>query len=472
MVTSSDRVQRPQSLWEDTLLEEERCAEAPFDGSLTVDITIIGAGLTGLWSAYYLADKLPDASIAVIDAHGVGFGASGRNGGWASALLPMGLERVQREHGRDAAISLQSAMHDTLDEIEQVLQHEHIDAGAHRGGTITAARSAPQLVRVAHEVKTYEKLGFGDDYQLLDAQSARNVCNMSELRGALQTPHCIAVHPAKLTHGIGRSVLRKGVNVLAPVRAMNIRRGFVDTDKGSIATKYIVQATEGYTSQLANQHRNMVPLYSMMIATEPLTDDVWAAIGLSDRPTFDDTRHLIVYGQRTADGRFAFGGRGAPYHFGSAIKPTFDTNNTMRNRIHQALIELFPTIRDAKITHHWGGPLGIPRNWACSVNANWEVGVITAGGYVGDGVSATNLFGRIVADLIASRELDHGQHSPSELLRLPVVGPLSRRWEPEPIRWIGINSGRLAARIADRSEERTGRKSRFWGGFIDGLLRR
>jgi glycine/D-amino acid oxidase-like deaminating enzyme len=253
---------------------------------------------------------------------------------------------------------------------------------------------------------------------------------------------------------------------------MNIRRGFVDTDKGSIATKYIVQATEGYTSQLANQHRNMVPLYSMMIATEPLTDDVWATIGLSDRPTFDDTRHLIVYGQRTADGRFAFGGRGAPYHFGSAIKPTFDTNNTMRNRIHQALIELFPTIRDAKITHHWGGPLGIPRNWACSVNANWEDGVITAGGYVGDGVSATNLFGRIVADLIASRELDHGQHSPSELLRLPVVGPLSRRWEPEPIRWIGINSGRLAARIADRSEERTGRKSRFWGGFIDGLLRR
>lgn len=322
MVTSSEWAHRPQSLWEDTLLDEERCAEEPFDGSLSVDITIVGAGLTGLWSAYYLAEKLPDASIAVIDAHGVGFGASGRNGGWASALLPMGLQRVEREHGRGAAISLQSVMHDTLDEIERVLEHEHIDAGAQRGGTITAARSAPQLDRVAHEVATYEQFGFGDDYQLLDAQSARNICNMSELRGALHTPHCLAVHPAKLTHGVGRAVLRKGVNLLAPVRATNVRRGFVDTDKGPIATKYIVQATEGYTSQMANQHRNMVPLYSMMIATEPLTDDVWAAIGLTDRPTFDDTRHLIVYGQRTADGRLAFGGRGAPYHFGSAIKST------------------------------------------------------------------------------------------------------------------------------------------------------
>lgn len=472
MRNPSTHLERPRSLWEDTLTDAERCDEQPLGESMTADITVIGAGLTGLWAAYYLADKLPDASIAVIDASGVGFGASGRNGGWASALLPMGLERLEREHGNASAIALQTAMHNTLDEIERVLDAEQIDAGSQRGGTFTAARTSPQLARVTHEVETYQRFGFSDDYTFLDSRAAAEMCSMTELAGAMYTPHCLAVHPAKLTHGVARAVLRKGVRIFAPVRAISVRRGVVDTDQGPISTKYIVQATEGYTSELRHQHRNMVPLYSMMIATEPLSNDMWASIGLEHRPTFDDTRHLIVYGQRTADGRFAFGGRGAPYHFGSAIQQKFDANSTMKDRIHRALVELFPITREVAITHHWGGPLGIPRNWACTVNADWDTGVITAGGYVGDGVSATNLFGRIVADLIADRELDHGQHTGSELLRLPVVGPLSRRWEPEPIRWIGINAGRFAARIADRSEHRSGKNSRFWGGVVDGLLRR
>ena len=472
MSTTHQHIQRPNSLWEDTLSADERCAEEPLESSMSADITIIGAGLTGLWSAYYLSQQLPDADIVVIDTAGVGFGASGRNGGWASALLPMGLERIEREHGRDAATQLQTEMHSTLDEIQRVLAAESIDAAEQRGGTFTAARSAPQLKRVAHEVSTYQRFGFGDEYHFLNGAAASDVCNMSELAGAMFTPHCIAVNPAKLTHGIGRAVVRNGVRILSPVRATALGRGSVTTDRGTISTKYIVQATEGYTSDIDGQHRNMVPLYSMMIATEPLPDDMWDTIGLANRPTFDDTRHLIVYGQRTADGRLAFGGRGAPYHFGSAIRPTFDTNTTMRNRIRAALVDLFPAVRDARITHHWGGPLGIPRNWACSVHANWSDGIVTAGGYVGDGVSATNLFGRIVADLITEREHDSGQHDRSDLLRLPVVGPLSRRWEPEPIRWMGINAGRVAARFADMSEHRTGKTSRFLGGVIDGLLRR
>ena len=165
---------------------------------------------------------------------------------------------------------------------------------------------------------------------------------MSELAGAMFTPHCIAVNPAKLTHGIGRAVVRNGVRILSPVRATAFGRRSVTTDRGTISTKYIVQATEGYTSDIDGQHRNMVPLYSMMIATEPLPEDMWNTIGLANRPTFDDSRHLIVYGQRTADGRLAFGGRGAPYHFGSAIRPTFDTNTTMRNRIAPRSSTCFP----------------------------------------------------------------------------------------------------------------------------------
>ena len=154
MSSTHQYIQRPNSLWEDTLSADDRCVEEPLESSIRADITIIGAGLTGLWSAYYLSQQLPDADIVVIDSAGVGFGASGRNGGWASALLPMGLERIEREHGRDLATQLQTEMHSTLDEIQRVLAAESIDAAEQRGGTFTAARSAPQLKRVAHEVST------------------------------------------------------------------------------------------------------------------------------------------------------------------------------------------------------------------------------------------------------------------------------------------------------------------------------
>ncbi|MGA1345181.1 MAG: NAD(P)/FAD-dependent oxidoreductase [Ilumatobacteraceae bacterium] len=443
------------------------------DGTIVCDVAIVGAGLTGLWSALYLARRRPTLSIVVLDAHGVGFGASGRNGGWSSALLPMGLDRMAREHGRDRAIAMQRAMIATLDEIESVLSTEGIDAHWARGGSFTGARNAPQLERVRHEVEQYHRFGFGeDDHRLLTATEAAATCNMTGVVGAHHTPHCAAVNPARLTHGIGRVVRAAGVRVLAPVRATAVAPGRVETDHGVVRAHHVVRATEGYTPTLAGQRRSVIPLYSMMVATEPLPASVWDTIGLKRRETFDDTRHLIIYGQRTADDRLAFGGRGAPYHFGSRIDPSFDTDERVRRSIVDALVELFPAVADHAITHHWGGPLAAPRDWACSVDLDRRTGLVSAGGYVGDGVSTTNLAGRTVAALIDA-DLTGERHAEDlDLLALPWVGHRSRRWEPEPVRWIGINAGRRAATLADRAEDRTGRPSRFWGGVIDGLLRR
>ena len=468
---SRTSTRRPDSLWEASLTSDTRCESEPWEHGLEADITIIGAGLTGLWTAYYLSGALPDAKIIVLDLAGVGFGASGRNGGWASALLPMGLNRLEREYGREFAVATQHAMHSTLDEIIRVTEAEQIDAGVTKGGTITAARSRPQLDRVRHEVETYARFGFEDDYHLLNAEEAAAICNMTGIQGALHTPHCCAVNPAQLTHGIGRAVRRRGVRIIAPACATSIRRGVVTTTHGDVRTRYVVRATEGYTSMLPGQRRASIPLYSMMVATEPLSDDVWQTIGLHDRPTFDDTRHLIIYGQRTADGRFAFGGRGAPYHFGSRIDDSFDSNEQVRLRIISTLRDLFPALHDAQFTHHWGGPLAVPRDWACGIDTDWKNGIITAGGYVGDGVSTTNLFGRIVTDLIADRELPDYEPKVQQD-HLPFINRKTRRWEPEPLRWAGINGGRLAAGLADRLETRTQRPSRFFGGVIDGLLRR
>ena len=472
MVGTSHDLMGSGSLWDDTLDSSLRCPTTPMEGPVSCDVAIVGAGMTGLWSAYYLADRIPNLSICVIEANEVGFGASGRNGGWASALLPMGLEKMSRLHGRDAAIAMQRAMYATLDEIERVTIAEGIDAQMSRGGSITAARTGPQFERIRHELETYQRFGFDeDDVRILSASEASAICSMTSLQGALHTPHCAAVHPGALTHGIGRATLRRGVRILAPVRATAIESGRVETDCGTIRAHHIIRATEGYTSQLSGLHRAMLPLYSMMVATEPLSDEIWDQIGLADRPTFDDARHMIIYGQRTADGRLAFGGRGAPYHFASNIDPAHDTDPRVCELIIDSLVELFPVLRNTVFTHHWGGPLGAPRDWSCSVDLDRRTGIAVAGGYVGDGVSTTNLAGRTVASLVAS-DLEGGRHNDDDLLRLPWVGHRSRRWEPEPFRWLGINAGRRAAALADRGEERSGRPSKFWGPIVDGLIGR
>ncbi|MEZ5295641.1 MAG: FAD-binding oxidoreductase [Ilumatobacteraceae bacterium] len=261
---------------------------------------------------------------------------------------------------------------------------------------------------------------------------------------------------------------RRGVTIVEGVTAHELAPRRVVTSRGAIRTETIVQATEGYTSRLPGQRRAMLPIYSLMIATAPLPDDAWREIGLADRPTFADGRHLIVYGQRTADGRFAFGGRGAPYHFGSRIDPAFDHDDAIRDLLTESLTRLFPAVAGVPITHHWGGVLAAPRDWHCTVRHDARTGLAVAGGYAGDGVSTTNLAGRTLAALIGGPSAD----GDDDLLRLPWVGHRSRRWEPEPLRWLGVNAGRAAARRADLAEARTDRSSRLWGGLMSAILGR
>jgi glycine/D-amino acid oxidase-like deaminating enzyme len=229
----------------------------------------------------------------------------------------------------------------------------------------------------------------------------------------------------------------------------------VRTRGGTVRAEFVVRATEAWTPTLPGHAREIVPVYSLMVATEPLSAAFWSRAGLESRTTFADHRHMIIYGQRTADDRMAFGGRGAPYHFGSTISPTFDREPAVHALLRQTLTELFPEVADARFTHAWGGPLGIPRDWHSSVGLDRATGLAWAGGYVGDGVSTTNLAGRTLADLITGAD--------TPLTQLPWVGHESPRWEPEPLRWLGVNAGLWTMKLADRSESRRGRPSRLAG---------
>jgi glycine/D-amino acid oxidase-like deaminating enzyme len=453
---------RRLSFWHDTVPDSLEPGPV-LDQDTQADVAIAGAGLTGMWTAYYLNKADPAMKIVVCEREIAGFGASGRNGGWCSALFPASLTKLERMAGRESAIAMYRAMQRTVDEVGKVSADEGIDCHWAKGGTIQFARSPAQVQRARQEVHEARLFGFDEsDLRLLSAQEAREYGRVTNLLGGVYTPHCAAIHPARLARGLAGVLRARGVTIFEKTPVQRIEPGRLVTPGGTVTARHVIRATEGYTAQLPGSERAVVPVYSLVVATAPLPDEVLTEIGLATRPTFNDLRHLIVYGQRTADNRLVFGGRGAPYHFGSAIEPRFDRVPAVFSALRSTLGELFQPLKNVTITHTWGGPIGIARDWCASVGLDPATGVGWAGGYVGDGLSTTNLAGRTLADLVTGTD--------SELVRLPWVGHRSPDWGPEPMRWLGVNAGLRVMNWADRSEIRTGRSSRA-AAAVSGFLR-
>ena len=450
------------SFWHDAL-PQPVIARPALPGDREADIAIVGAGYTGLWTAYYLKKSDPSLRIVVLESEYAGFGASGRNGGWCSAIFPSSLGKVAKVAGsREAAIALQRALNDTVDEVGAVAEAEGIDCHYAKGGTLVLARTPVQLERAREEIAEYREYGFGEqDHRLLTADEARAELDATDVLGATYTPHCAAIQPARLVRGLAEVVERMGVEIFEQTPVTSIWHGEARTPHGNVRAETVVRATEGYTRTIAGFKRALAPVYSLMLATEPLTDEQWAEIGLTRRQTFSDGRHLIIYGQRTADGRLAFGGRGAPYHYGSSIKPEYDSHERVHAELKRVLDEMFPVLRAVPVARTWGGALGVPRDWFASVGLDRAAKLAWAGGYVGDGVGAANLAGRTLADLIRGER--------TELTALPWVGHRSPTWELEPLRWFGANLGLRVMDGADAEEARTGRPSRraaLFGRFL------
>ena len=380
--------------------QADRVARSALPGPTDADVCVVGAGYTGLWTAYYLARAAPDLRVVVLEQRFAGYGASGRNGGWLTNSITGGRDRYVRTHGAAAAHALQVALNDTVEEVLRVIEAEGIDAGVARGGELTVATNAAQWARL--------------------------------------------------------------------------------TSRGSITARHVVRATEGFTTRLPGERRTWLPMNSSMIVTAPLPAGSWADIGWAGREVLGDAAHAYVYAQRTADDRIALGGRGVPYRFGSRLpdparggRPARSAGWTRGGRIgdcparrgrigdsdcdgatppgtvrslHAALRRLFPAAGDVAIERAWSGVLGVPRDWTATVGLDSATGLAWAGGYVGTGVAAANLAGRTLTDLLLGRS--------TALIALPWVDHRVRRWEPEPLRWLGVRGLYAAYRAADRAEHR------------------
>ncbi|HEY5438923.1 MAG TPA: FAD-dependent oxidoreductase [Acidimicrobiales bacterium] len=434
-----------------------------------MDVAIVGGGFTGLWTARELLRRDASLRVCVLEKEVCGFGASGRNGGWASGLFPMSHDAVIRRYGEDRFHHLRHVLQGAVGDLGASLALDGIDANFVHGGTLTFARSAMQRERLEEEITHARELGIGpNDLEWLEGDALEAHGTVSGALGATYSPHCARLEPVRAVRGLSDVVERLGANIFEHTPVVRIvpgtrgHRPEVVTVGATVHATYVVRATEGFTPTLPGERRTVVPLYSLMIATGPLSAAFWTEVGFGHYETFADDRHLIIYGQRTADDRIAFGGRGAPYHFGSVVEDRFDTNASVFQKLDVTLHELFPSL-DADITHRWGGPLAMPRDHSPFVRVDYESGLASAGGYTGDGVVLSHVSATALADLLVSPDVE------SEFTVLPFVQHESRRWEFEPFRWLGINTGLGLAGWADRVEERHGRTSRA-SALLDRLV--
>lgn len=425
---------------------------SPLDGPLDVDVAILGAGYTGLWTAYYLLRRQPSLKVAILEREIAGFGASGRNGGWCSCGFPLSAGVLKSRYGREAARALELAMIETVDEVGAICQEEGIDAHYTKGGMLRIARGMHQLPLIKRAYAAYDALGLGEHFQLLDAAQTAERIRISKALGALYSPDCASIHPGRLVRGLARAVERRGGTIYEGTEVLDFSTGArprLLTARGEVRAGTIVLAGEAYLTRLKALHRQLVPVYSLITLTEPLSQAQWAEIGWRQRESVSSNKYTVDYLTRTADGRILFGSRGAPYHFGSRIEDSYDRYPPVHEMIKGLVLEWFPMLRGIAFTHTWGGPVGMPRDSTPTVLYDRAQGLATARGYTGQGVATTNLMGRILADLIGGVT--------SELTGLCLVGHRSPDWEPEPLRWLGVRYVQGAYARIDQKAERSGR---------------
>jgi glycine/D-amino acid oxidase-like deaminating enzyme len=397
-----------------------------------------------MWTAYYLKKAAPHLRIVILEKQFAGFGASGRNGGWLTNSVTGGRDQYVSSHGREAAASMQLAMNDTVDEVIRVCEAEGINAEIIKGGELNVAFNAAQHSRLLEWAEDEHAWGF-DDVIVGNAQETLDRISMPDVVSSIWHPHCARIQPAKLAQGLRSLILELGVELYEDTTVTEIRPHQALTLSGIVTADHVIRATEGFTAALKGVHRQVLPMNSSIIVTNPLPEEMWEEIGWNGYETLGDMAHVYFYAQRTFDNRIAMGGRGVPYRYGSNT----DNNGQAQRSTINTLVALtnnhFPQTKLIGFDHVWSGVLGVPRDWSAAVNYVSSTGEGSAGGYVGTGVTATNLAGRTLRDLILGHSTD--------LSELPWVNHQVRNWEIEPLRWIATHGLYAAYGFADKQEE-------------------
>jgi glycine/D-amino acid oxidase-like deaminating enzyme len=447
-------------LWQETL--GARPPTSPAVGDLRADVAVIGAGFTGLWAAYHLLREDPTLDLVVLDAHEPGFGASGRNGGFAMTLLDMSLHRLAANWGDAAAAHAHRAVARSVVAIDRTVREEGIDAELEATGLLRVATNEAQLGRLDRELATAERLGL-EGFRRLDRSQVQAQVHSPTYLGGLVEDHCAIVNPAKLVVGLAEVLRDAGVRLHggSPVTSLTPEPGgmALTTPGATVRADTVVLATNGWTHRVPGLERRSLPLYTYVVVTEPLSDAQWQAIGWEGRQGIEDERNYVHYYRPTADGRILWGGTDAVHELGGPIVPRRDRHERIRRRLEREFLATFPQLGRVRFTHHWGGPLSVTSRFAPELGSLHGGRLHYAFGYSGHGVAPAHTAGRVLRDLVLGRESDD--------TALCFVASGAPPLPPEPVAWLGAELSRQLLQRQDRRMDR-GRSA----GDADPLLLR
>ncbi len=419
---------------------------------MAVDIAIVGAGFTGLWTAIALTDTDPTLRVAVLEADTVAYGASGRNGGFCEASLTHGLANGIK-HFPDELEILEREGIDNLAGLIAFTREHGIDCDLEETGVLSLADQPHQVDEFRAWVD--EAAEHGEHLEFLDRDAAREEVHSPLWQAGLYRPpgRDILVDPAKLCRGIARVARGRGVAIHEHTRATGLERragaAHVTTEVGAtITARHVVVATSAYSGWLRRLSPLFVPVYDYALVSEPLSADQRAAVGWHRRQGLSDANNQFHYFRLTADDRILWGGYDAIHHFGSRVDPELDRRPQTFDKLEAQFFRAFPQLDGLGFPYRWGGAIDTTSRFTVTFGQTMGGRVTYALGYTGLGVGASRWAGGVVRDLILRPDEDR--------LRLRLVTSPPVPFPPEPLRSLAVETVRHELDRADRNEGRRG----------------
>jgi glycine/D-amino acid oxidase-like deaminating enzyme len=414
----------------------------PVHGELTVDVAIIGGGFTGLSTAYHLRKANPAMAVAVLEAEVIGYGASGRNGGFSMTLFGMEPAITKRLYGQQRTVEAHRYMERAVDYVDALVKEHHIQSDYCFPGFLRVATSPAYAKRIQHDLRILSDMGIGG-IEWIDAASLRAEVDSPLFLGAWWEPRCGLLNPAKQVRELKRVAAQFGAHIYEDTPVTAIARGArftLHTPGGTVIADKIVFATNAYSHLIPQLAAKQAPVFTHMVVTTPLTADQLATIGWTHRQGIEDARNLVHYFRLTADNRLAMGGSDVSLAYGRGM--TQDLNARVFADLERDCVRIFPALRGVTFTHRWGGPVSVPVQMVPAIGHLGDARALYSLGCIGHGVSLTHLNGQTLADLVCERKTD--------LTDVWFVNRKVLPWPPEPVRFVVSHAIRGYLRVEDR----------------------
>ena len=414
---------------------------------ISIDLLVVGAGYTGLWTALLAKEQNPTREVVLLEAGEAANGASGRNGGFVDASLTHGFFNGLSRWPREIAI-LEKIGEANLAAIENTVKQLGIECDYRHDGEIDVATEPYQMEEFKEAMELTEVYDL--KYQLFNREQLSEIIKSPIFLGGIKRPGSSLVNPAQLAWGLQKACLDRGVQLYEKTPVVRLeeedRVVIAHTPHGSVRAHRVALATNAFPPLLKRISFYIVPVYDYALMTEPLTPAQRDSIGWHGREGLSDGNRQFHYFRMTFDGRILWGGFDAIYHWNNGFGPHLEQRPATFGRLAEHFFQAFPQLEGIRFTHAWGGAIDTCSRFSPFWGTAHHGKTAYSMGYTGLGVGAARFGGLVMLDLLDNRK--------TERTRLEFVRTKPVPFPPEPLRSIGIRLSQWSIRKADENEGR------------------